>query len=145
MTDTKGEKDNMVKSISQIQIEMETIKLIKEALDVDGLKAQKLLTEWTAPEEKKAVTLTGSGIGEPTLVNSILDSNVDGGRPVVPHWSECVLGRKEVEEMIASIDSAEKLKEVSTIVINVNLEKDQSAEGVADKLVKAIKNRGGKI
>lgn len=42
----------MKKTISQIQFEMETVKLIKEVMEVDGKVAYELLKDWTGDEPK---------------------------------------------------------------------------------------------
>lgn len=45
----------MTKTIAQIQYEMETVKLIKSALDVNGAKAFELFNEWTTKEESNSI------------------------------------------------------------------------------------------
>ena len=42
----------MKKTLAQIQYEMETVKLIKEVMEVDGKVAYELLKDWTGDESK---------------------------------------------------------------------------------------------
>lgn len=123
----------MTKTIAQIQYEMETVKLIKSALDVNGETAYRMFKEWTSKEEKGLYIKDKSG-------KIILEASEEGGVKI-SKVDEILNKEYDIAKGIITGGSIESEKP-TIINVSLNIENLRSAKDLANEIGNAMRAKG---